>query len=59
VLVDQEAHCPAGIQGSPEEAWEVLQRSLGKALAAVEGLVHLGIQVVEVVGNLAVHLVEA
>jgi hypothetical protein len=59
VLVDQEAHCLAGNQGSLEEAWEALQRSLGKALAAVEGLVHLGIQVVEVVGNLAVHLVEA
>jgi hypothetical protein len=59
VLVDQEAHCLAGTQGSLEEAWKVLQESLGKALVAVEGLVHLGIQAVEVVGILAVHRVEA
>jgi len=48
-----------GILESLAEASVALQRSPGKALAAVEGLVHLGSQAVEVVGTLAVRLVGA
>jgi hypothetical protein len=58
VLADPGVHCLAGTQ-SPEEAWEALQRNLGKALAVAEGLVRPEIQVVEVVGILVVHQVEA
>jgi len=60
VPVDREVHyCLAGIPGSLAEAWAAHQRSQGKAWAAEEDLVHRGIQVEEVVGTLAVLLVEA